>query len=59
MTGRVAFPKPLTMIPSVGVWGVWLGTAFTWTLVAIAGFVRYRSGVWRKKVAIVRSDPGR
>ena len=57
MVGRVAFPKPLTMIPSVGVWGIWLGTAFTWTLVAAAGFLRYKSGVWRRKVAITREAP--
>jgi len=54
MTGRIAFPKPLTMIPSIGVWGIWLGTAFTWTLVAVAGYLRYRSGVWRRKAAIRR-----
>ena len=54
MVGRVAFPKPLTMIPRVGVWGIWLGTALTWTLVAIAGVLRYHSGAWRKKAAITR-----
>ena len=56
MVGRVAFPKPLTMIPSVGVWGIWLGTAFTWTLVACASLLRYWSGIWRKKAAITRKD---
>ena len=55
MVGRVAFPKPLTMIPRVGVWGIWLGTALTWTLVAIAGVLRYLSGAWRKKAAITRT----
>ena len=55
MAGRVAFPKPLTMIPAVGVWGIWLGTAFTWLLVAVASFLRYRGGVWRSKAAITRS----
>jgi Na+-driven multidrug efflux pump len=52
MTGRVAFPKPLTMIPALGVRGIWLGTALTWTLVAAAGLIRYRSGVWRRGVRI-------
>ena len=56
MTGRIAFPKPLTMIPSIGVWGIWLGTALTWTLVAIASFLRYRGGAWRRKAAITRQS---
>lgn len=56
MTGRVAFPKPLTLIASVGVWGVWLGTAFTWTLVAVASYLRYRGGAWRGKAAITREQ---
>ena len=54
MTGRIVFPKPLTMIPAIGVWGIWLGTALTWVLVAAASFLRYRSGVWRRKAAIDR-----
>ena len=56
MVGRIAFPKPLTLAPSIGVWGIWLGTALTWILVACASFLRYRSGVWRKKAAITRED---
>ncbi|MCR5675033.1 MAG: MATE family efflux transporter [Lachnospiraceae bacterium] len=47
MVGRIAFPKPLTMLPFVGVWGIWWGTALTWALVALASFARYRSGVWK------------
>jgi len=58
MTGRIAFLKPLTMIPSIGVWGIWLGTALTWTLVAIASFLRYRGGAWRRKAAITRQSNG-
>lgn len=54
MVGRIAFPKPLTMIPSIGMWGIWLGTTMTWTLVAIASYLRYRSGVWKKKAVITR-----
>ncbi len=54
MVGRIAFPRPLTMVPAIGVWGIWLGTALTWTLVAIASLLRYHSGVWRRKAAITR-----
>ena len=57
MTGRIAFPKPLTMIPALGVRGIWLGTALTWILVATAGLLRYQSGVWRRKAAITRVSP--
>ena len=52
MTGRVAFPRPLTRLPAVGAMGIWLGTALTWTLVAAAGLIRYFSGAWRKKAAM-------
>ena len=45
--GRILFPKPLTLIPQVGVWGIWLGTAFTWTLVAAVTYIRFRTGAWR------------
>lgn len=55
MVGRVVFPKPLTMIPQIGMWGIWLGTALTWVLVAAASILRYRSGVWQKKGSITRA----
>lgn len=55
MVGRVAFPKPLTMIPQIGMWGIWLGTALTWVLVAAASYFRYRSGIWQRKASITRS----
>ncbi len=47
MIGRICFAKPLTMIPFIGVWGVWLTTAFTWLITGILGLLRYKSGVWR------------
>ncbi len=48
MVGRVGFAKPLTLVPQVGKWGIWLGTALTWTLVAAASFIRYARGKWKK-----------
>lgn len=52
MAGRVAFPKPLTIIPVIGVWGIWLATGFTWTLVAALSVVRYLGGKWKVKTNI-------
>ena len=42
--------KPLTLIPQVGVWGVWLATAFTWLLTGVLTFLRYLQGKWKKHV---------
>ena len=50
MMGRICFAKPLTLIPQVGVWGVWLATAFTWLLTGVLTFLRYLQGKWKKHV---------
>lgn len=39
--GRVGFAKPLTAVPAIGFWGIWLTTGVTWTLTAAMGLVRY------------------
>lgn len=46
--GRICFARPLTMIPKVGVWGVWLATAFTWVLAGAFSMGRYAQGKWKK-----------
>jgi Na+-driven multidrug efflux pump len=46
--GRICFAKPLTLIPVIGVWGVWLATAFTWCITGIVSMTRYFQGKWRK-----------
>ncbi len=54
MAGRISFPKPLTMIPFIGVYGVWLGTGLTWLTVGIICTARYKSGVWKRTGKISR-----
>lgn len=47
MIGRICFAKPFTLIPGVGVWGVWLATAMTWCVTGIISFLRYLQGKWK------------
>ncbi len=48
MIGRICFAKPFTMIPGVGVWGIWGATAFTWFITGIVSVIRYLQGKWKK-----------
>jgi putative MATE family efflux protein len=52
ITGRVGFAKPLTMIPAIGMWGVFLTTGLTWTLVSFVSMHRYARGKWRNKAIV-------
>lgn len=47
MAGRICFAKPLTMIPVIGVWGVWLATALTWFVTGTISVLRYLQGKWK------------
>lgn len=51
MAGRICLAKPLTMIPAIGVWGVWLATALTWFITGIVSILRYFQGKWQKKLS--------
>lgn len=48
MAGRICLAKPLTMIPFIGVWGVWLATSLTWLITGSISVMRYFQGKWKK-----------
>lgn len=50
--GRVGFAVPLTTIPFIGMWGVFLTTGVTWTITAVVSMHRYARGKWAFKVAV-------
>lgn len=50
VAGRVGFAIPLTMIPFIGMWGVFLTTGFTWALTAIVSMHRYARGGWERNL---------
>ena len=58
MAGRICFAKPLTMIPVIGVWGVWLATAFTWFAAGSISVGRYLQGKWKmpKNAAVLKKQ---
>lgn len=48
MLGRICLSKPLTLIPMIGVWGVWLATGLTWMLTGVFSEARYLQGKWKR-----------
>lgn len=52
MLGRICFAKPFTLIPGVGVWGVWLATAMTWGVTGVISFLRYMQGKWKLNLRV-------
>mgnify|MGYP003106044530 CR=1 FL=1 len=49
MCGRIGLAKPLTMIGTIGVWGVWLATGLTWLITGLISLFRYLQGKWKEK----------
>ncbi len=56
MIGRICFAKPLTMIGSIGIWGIWMATALTWFITGIVSVLRYHQGKWKK--AVIKKETG-
>lgn len=40
---RCCLPKPITSIPSIGKWGIWMTTGLTWTITGVMSLFRFRS----------------
>lgn len=40
---RVALPKPITSVPQIGKWGIWMTTGLTWTITGVMSMFRFRS----------------
>lgn len=49
VAGRVGLAKPLTMIPVIGMWGVFFTTGLTWMITGIVSMMRYHKGKWMTK----------
>ena len=46
--GRIVIPIALTMIPLIGVWGIWWSAGIVWVVSAAFSIWRYMS--WKKKI---------
>lgn len=46
MVGRIVLPVVITMIPFIGIWGIWWSSGLTWLISALFCVLRYFS--WRK-----------
>lgn len=47
---RITLPLFITQIASIGFWGIWITTAFTWVATGIFGLIRYKREKWKKKL---------
>ena len=45
--GRIVFTYPLTLIPFIGMYGVFFATGITWFLNGTFSFIRYKRGKWK------------
>ncbi len=54
--GRIVFTYPLTLIPFIGMYGVFYATGITWFLNGTFSYYRYRKGKWKKLSVINPRD---
>lgn len=40
---RCCLPKPITSVPQIGKWGIWLTTGLTWSITGIMSLFRFRT----------------
>ncbi len=45
---RVGIAKPVTMIPAIGKWGIWLTTGLTWFITGGVSLIRYQRKIGRQ-----------
>ena len=53
--GRITIPVFMTMVPVIGVWGIWWSTALTWVISAVFCVWRYVSWKKKKRVSVVNA----
>ena len=45
---RLAFCFILTNISFINIWGIWLTTGLTWSVVGLFSYIRYKAGKWKE-----------
>lgn len=54
--GRVGFAYPLTLIPFLGSYGVFVATGITWMLNGLFSLIRYKRGKWKTINLVVHKE---
>lgn len=54
--GRVGFTYPLTLIPFLGSYGVFVATGITWMLNGLFSLIRYKRGKWKTINLVVHNE---
>ena len=54
--GRVGFAYPLTLIPFLGSYGVYVATGITWMLNGLFSLIRYKRGKWKTINLVVHNE---
>ena len=54
--GRVGFAYPLTLIPFLGSYGVFVATGITWMLNGLFSLIRYKRGKWKTIDLVVHKE---